>query len=102
MRKTTPFTDGKVKDSEPSGTGHPTCLANPLKIFLGKSEGKRLLGRPRHKWEDNYKRNIMETGVQQRSSMRDIITSPSQISTSPSSGGPCYNKRGTDDRKWAK
>jgi hypothetical protein len=43
-------------------------------------------------------------GVQggvKRSSMRDIIASPSQISTSPSSGGPCYNKRGTDDWKWA-
>jgi hypothetical protein len=46
----------------------------------------------------------VHTGVQEgvkRSSMRDIIASPSQISTSPSSGGPCYNKRGTNDRKWA-
>jgi hypothetical protein len=47
--------------------------------------------------------SYMYCGVQggvKQSSMRDIIASPSQISTSPSSGGPCYNKRGTDDRKW--
>jgi hypothetical protein len=31
----------------------------------------------------------------------NVIASPPQISTSPSSGGPCYNKRGTDDQKWA-
>jgi hypothetical protein len=23
-------------------------------ILVGKPEGKKLLGRPRHRWEDNY------------------------------------------------
>jgi hypothetical protein len=47
---------------------------------------------------------IQDCGVQgevKRSSMRDITAFPPKISTSPSSGGPCYDKRGTDDRKWA-
>jgi hypothetical protein len=29
---------------------------------VGKSEGKRLLGRPRRRWVDNIKINIRETG----------------------------------------
>jgi hypothetical protein len=31
-------------------------------IFVGKSEGKRPLGRPRCKWEDNITMDFMETG----------------------------------------
>ena len=30
--------------------------------FGGKSEGKRPLGRPRHKWEDNSKMDLQEVG----------------------------------------
>ena len=29
---------------------------------MGKSEGNRSLGRPRHKWEDNIKMDLRETG----------------------------------------
>ena len=29
---------------------------------MGKPEGKRPLGRPRHKWEDNIKINLQEVG----------------------------------------
>ena len=28
---------------------------NSFKILTGKPTGKRLLGRPRHKWEDNIR-----------------------------------------------
>jgi len=28
----------------------------------GKPEGKRLLGRPRHRWEDNIKMDLQEVG----------------------------------------
>jgi len=31
-------------------------------IFVGKSEGKRLLGRPRRRWELNIKMNLREIG----------------------------------------
>jgi hypothetical protein len=29
---------------------------------VGKPEGKRPLGRPRHRWEDNIKMNLREIG----------------------------------------
>jgi len=32
------------------------------KILVGKPEGKRLLGRPRRRWEDNIKMNLKEIG----------------------------------------
>ena len=32
------------------------------RILMGKPEGKRPLGRPRHRWEDNIKMNIQEVG----------------------------------------
>jgi hypothetical protein len=30
------------------------------RVFLGKSEGKRPLGRPRSRWEDNIKMDVQE------------------------------------------
>jgi hypothetical protein len=30
---------------------------------VGKLEGKRSLGRPRHRWEDNIKIDLQEIGV---------------------------------------
>jgi hypothetical protein len=32
------------------------------RVLVGKPEGKRPLGRPRHKWEDNIKRDLQEVG----------------------------------------
>jgi len=32
------------------------------RILLGKSEGRRPLGRPRHRWEDNIKMHLQEVG----------------------------------------
>ena len=32
------------------------------RILMGKPEGKRPLGRPRHRWEDNIKMNLQEVG----------------------------------------
>jgi hypothetical protein len=37
-------------------------VINAYKIFVGKLEGKRLLGRPRCRWEDNIKVDITEIG----------------------------------------
>jgi hypothetical protein len=33
---------------------------NVYRLLLGKPEGKRLLGRPRRKWIDNIKMNLLE------------------------------------------
>ena len=32
------------------------------RFLLGKPEGKRPLGRPRHRWEDNIKTDLQEVG----------------------------------------
>ena len=32
------------------------------RVLVGKPEGKRPLGRPRHRWEDNIKMDLMEVG----------------------------------------
>ena len=32
------------------------------RVLVGKPEGKRLLGRPRRRWEDNIKMNLQEVG----------------------------------------
>jgi hypothetical protein len=35
---------------------------NAKRILVGKSEGKRPLGRPRRRWERNIKMDLRETG----------------------------------------
>ena len=35
---------------------------NAYRVLVGKSEGKRPLGRPRHRWEDNIKVDLREVG----------------------------------------
>jgi hypothetical protein len=35
---------------------------NKYRILLGKPEGKRPLGRPRRRWEDNIKMDFREMG----------------------------------------
>ena len=32
------------------------------RVLVGKPEGKRLLGRPRRRWEDNIKADFQEVG----------------------------------------
>jgi hypothetical protein len=32
------------------------------RVLVGKPEGKRPLGRPRHRWEDNIKTDLQEVG----------------------------------------
>jgi hypothetical protein len=32
------------------------------RVLVGKPEGKRLLGRPRRRWEDNIKMDFQEVG----------------------------------------
>ena len=33
------------------------------RVLMGKPEGKRPLGRPRRRWEDNIKMDLQEVGV---------------------------------------
>ena len=53
------------------------------RILMGKPEGKRPLGRPRHRWENNIKMDIQEVGwgygidwidlAQDRESLRGLV-----------------------------
>jgi hypothetical protein len=36
---------------------------NVYRLLVGKPEGKRPLGRPRRRWMDNIKKDILEIGV---------------------------------------
>jgi hypothetical protein len=36
--------------------------SNGYRILVGKPEGKRPLGRPRHRWVDNMKMDLRERG----------------------------------------
>jgi hypothetical protein len=45
--------------------GHVARLGKKRGVYMflvGKPEGKRPLGRPRHRWEDNIKTYIQEVG----------------------------------------
>jgi hypothetical protein len=36
---------------------------NMYRLLVGKPEGKRPLGRPRHRWTDNIKMDLLEIGL---------------------------------------
>jgi hypothetical protein len=36
---------------------------NVYRLLVGKPEGKRPLGRPRRRWKDNIKMDLLETGL---------------------------------------
>jgi hypothetical protein len=40
--------------------GEDRCLH---RVLVGKPDGKRPLGRPRHRWEDDIKMDLQEVGV---------------------------------------
>jgi hypothetical protein len=44
---------------------HVVCMGEERlvhRVLVGKPEGKRPLGRPRHRWEDNIKIDLQEVG----------------------------------------
>jgi hypothetical protein len=55
---------------------------NAYRLLVGKPEGKRPLGRPRHRWVDNIKMGLLEIGwggvdwiglAQDRNSWRTLV-----------------------------
>jgi hypothetical protein len=46
--------------------GHMACMLEgrgAYRVLVGRPKGKRPLGRPRHRWEDNIKMDLRETGI---------------------------------------
>jgi hypothetical protein len=55
----------RVIKSRRWGAGHVACMGEGevYRVLVGRPKGKRPLGRPRHKWEDNIKMNLREIGI---------------------------------------
>jgi hypothetical protein len=54
-----------VKSRRMRWAGHVACMGEERgvhRVLVGKPEGKRSLGRPRHRWEDNIKMDLQEVG----------------------------------------
>jgi hypothetical protein len=46
--------------------GHAACTGEGRgvnEVLIGRPEGKRLLGRPRRRWENNIKMDLREIGI---------------------------------------
>jgi hypothetical protein len=54
-----------IKSRRMRWTGHVASMGekrNAYRILVGKPEGKRPLGRPGHRWEDNIRMDLIEIG----------------------------------------
>jgi len=54
-----------VKSRRMRWAGHVASMGDGRdvhRVLMGKPEGKRSLGRPRRRWEDNIKMNLQEVG----------------------------------------
>ena len=54
-----------IKSRRMRWAGHVACMGEGRgvhKVLVGKPEGKRPLGRPRRRWEDNIKMDFQEVG----------------------------------------
>jgi hypothetical protein len=55
-----------IKSRRMRWPGHVVCMGvgrGVYSILVGRPEGKRPLGRPRHRWEDNMKMDLREIGI---------------------------------------
>ena len=55
----------EVKSRRMKWAGQVACIGEGRgvhRVLVGKPEGKRPLGRPRHRWEDNIKTDLQEEG----------------------------------------
>jgi hypothetical protein len=54
-----------IKSRRLRWAGHVACMGErrgAYRALVGKPEGRRPLGRPRHRWEDNIKVDLREVG----------------------------------------
>jgi hypothetical protein len=54
-----------IKSRRMRWAGHVAPMGekrNTYRILVGKPEGKRQIGRPRHRWEDNIEMDLIEIG----------------------------------------
>jgi hypothetical protein len=54
-----------IKSGRMRWSGHVACVGESrgaYRVLVGKTEGKRPLGRPRHRWDDIIKMYLQEVG----------------------------------------
>jgi hypothetical protein len=52
-----------IKSRRMRWVGHVACMGDiggPYRVLMGRPEGKRPRGRPRHKWENNIETDLKE------------------------------------------
>jgi hypothetical protein len=55
-----------IKSRRMRWAGHVACMGEGrgvYRVLVGRPEGKRPLGRPRHRWEDSIKMDLREIGI---------------------------------------
>ena len=55
-----------IKSRRMIWAGHVACMGEGrgvYRVLVGKPEGKRPLGRPRRRWEDNIRMDLQEVGL---------------------------------------
>jgi hypothetical protein len=52
-----------IKSRRMRWAGHVARMGDVYRLLVGKPEGKRPLGRPRRRWIDNIKMDLLEIGV---------------------------------------
>jgi hypothetical protein len=55
-----------IKSRKIRWAGYVACMGEgrgAYRVLVGGPEGKRPLGRPRHRWEDNIKMDLGEIGI---------------------------------------
>jgi hypothetical protein len=55
-----------IKSKRKRWMGHVTSMGEGrgvYRVLVGRPKGKRPLGRPRHRWEDNIKMDLREIGI---------------------------------------
>jgi hypothetical protein len=55
----------QIKSRRMRWAGHVAHMGEERKLYkvlVGKPEGNRPLGKPRHRWEDGIRMNLMESG----------------------------------------
>ena len=60
-----PVLFGVIKSRRLMWVGHVSCMRESIgvyRVLVVKPEGKRPLGRPRHRWEDDIKMDLQEVG----------------------------------------
>jgi hypothetical protein len=58
-----------IKSRRMRWAGHVTRMGEGrgvYRVWVGSPKGKRQLGRPRHRWEDNVKMDLTEIGIDGR------------------------------------